>query len=288
MSDAGMFRLQGRTTFDVIFGYASAGVNPDAAGAGFLGEAASVLAHAGATLGWDIQRLQDGKFRAVRNALYGLRVGYAALSNHASTEPPLEVSIRFQGPFAAMKTHACRCLFTDPIASQKGVYLWTMEVNGSERPWYVGQTDRGFGQRMVEHVRGFLSGEYTCFNAEALSRGEYCHADGFEGSSPENLPSIIANFERTSPHALSIVRRMRFYVAAVDKARLNRVEGAIGRHYKKHHPTFMLPGLRECRKIPYDTPLHLTLSSEQLIEGFPTRFTSRLCPSYFRLRWPSS
>jgi hypothetical protein len=144
-----------------------------------------------------------------------------------------------------------------------------MEVNGAERPWYVGQTDRGFGPRMLEHVRGFLSGEYTTFDADALSRGEYRHAEGFEGSWPQNLPSIITNFERTSPHALSIVRRMRFYVAAIAKPHLNRVEGAIGRHYKQRHPMFMLPGLQLPARIPHDTPLRLTLSCERPIEGLP-------------------
>ena len=121
---------------------------------------------------------------------------------------------------------------------------------------------------MVEHVRAFVR-EYTTFDAECLSRGEFRHVDGLEGSWPQSLPSIIANFERTFPHALSIVRRMRFYVAAVDKPRLNRVEGAIGRYYKKRHPTFMLPGLQVPAKIPHDTPLRLTLSCERSIEGLP-------------------
>lgn len=122
---------------------------------------------------------------------------------------------------------------------------------------------------MIEHMRGFLSGEYTTFDADGLSRGEYRHAEGFNGRWPQSLPSIIANFERTSPHALSIVRRMRFYVATVDKAHLNRVEGAIGRYYKQRHPTFMLPGLQVPAKIPHDTPLRLTLSCERSIDGLP-------------------
>jgi hypothetical protein len=234
-----------------------------------LGEAAPALAHAGAALGWDIERLQDERYLAARNALYGLRLGYRFSDNQPSPEPGLEVAVHFYGPFAAVNATQCRCLFTDPIASQNGVYLWAMGVNGSERPWYVGQTERGFGQRMSEHIRGFLSGEYTTYDADALSRGEYRPAPGFEGRWPQNVPLIISNFEQTSRHALSIVSRMRFYVAPLESRHLNRVEGAIGRYYKREHRNFLIPGLQLPAQIPHDTPLLLRVSSDRPLEGLP-------------------
>ena len=57
-------------------------------------------------LGWDVRRLQDEKFVAVE-LLYGLRVD-GGTSNDI-IEPPLEVSVRFQGLRGDEPLHVLVC-----------------------------------------------------------------------------------------------------------------------------------------------------------------------------------
>jgi hypothetical protein len=266
VAEEGLFRLRGRATFDLIFGYVSAGLNGEVRGAVHLGEAATVLAQAGAALGWDIVSLQDEKYRGVRNALFGMSPAYGVSSDARSSEPLLEVQLRFHGPFAAVERSEVPCVFTSPVALKGGIYLWTVNVNGQERPWYVGQTTRAFRDRIAEHVRGFLSGEYRTYDADALGRGEFRRVAGHEGIWPQNIPSLIANFDKLGPQIATLLRSIRFHLAPLDSHH-DRVEGAIGRFYRREHPGYMLPGLQLPAAVPHDRHLRLILSSDTPIDG---------------------
>ena len=166
VSDDDCFRLQGHAPFDIVFGYGSAGVEQDP---GSIGPTArETLANAVRMLGWDPLRLLENRFQPVVNALYGLSLDYSIQGTKPPAEPAIDVDVHFHGPFAAVDDGERPCLFTDEIAVRVGVYLWTIDVGGKERPWYVGQTRRGFGERMGEHLTEFLCGGYPIYDAAAL------------------------------------------------------------------------------------------------------------------------
>jgi hypothetical protein len=76
VEDRGLFRLRGHASFDIVFGYGSAGVGQGVTGSVHLGTTAQeTLANAVGMLDWDLCRLQEARFQPVRNALYGLRLG---------------------------------------------------------------------------------------------------------------------------------------------------------------------------------------------------------------------
>jgi hypothetical protein len=273
--DGDRFRLHGHAPFDIVFGYGEAGVQEFRV---FLGPTIqATLADSVGMLGWDLRRLQEPRFRPVRNALYGLPVGRNTTDMPPHPGPEVDVALTFQGPFAAVDDTDCRCLFRDPIADLGGVYLWTVNVDGAEWPWYVGQTRRGFGQRMAEHLSCFMSGQYTTYDAVALSHGEYRRAKGMvSGVWPQTVPSFLQSYENLVPHIISLIRMLRFHVAVLDENehRLNQIEGAIGRYYKAHpRPelrNFFTPGLKIPAAIPGDQPLRLTLTCEFPITGLPS------------------
>lgn len=268
VAEGAVFHVRGRATFDLIFLYASSGLNSTVPGAAHLGEAAPVLAQSADGLGWDIAVLQEERYRGVRSALYGMSASYGVPVGLRSSEPPLELKLHFHGPFTAVEGADVPCVFTSPMGLKSGVYLWTINVDGVERPWYVGQTRRSFNGRFVEHVRGFLSGEYATYDADALSRGEFRRVAGHEGVWPQNLPTLISNFEKVGPGIARLLRQIRFHVAPLEQAH-DRVEGAIGRHYRREHKGFMMPGLQVPGVAPYDRRLHLVISSETALEGMP-------------------
>jgi hypothetical protein len=209
------FRLQGYAPFDIVFAYGSAGVGQSLPEHVYLSPAAQqTLVSAIEDLNWDIKLLQQEKFRAVRNALYGNALSYGVTDTSVDVRPHRDVPVHFFGPFSAEGVESCRCLFSDPLSAKTGVYLWTVNVGGEERVWYVGQTRRGFGQRMGEHLGGYLSGAYTTYDAEALSHGEH-RAARIVGEQmwPQTLPAFLRDFEQLTPNLIALLRMMRFHLA---------------------------------------------------------------------------
>jgi len=272
-----VFRLRGHAPFDIIFGYGLAGAGQNSWSSHLGPTVQETLANAVGMLDWDLRRLREARFQPVRNVLYGLPVGYGLKEAAPPPGPVVDVSVDFHGPFSALGEDGCRCLFTHEIASRSGVYLWTINVNGREQPWYVGQTRRGFGQRMGEHLAAYLSGQYQAYDAVELSKGLYQRAAGAvdEGLWPQTLPSFLRNSEVLIPNITKLIRLFRFHVAPLEgDAHLhNRVEGLIGRHFKAHADRelrdFFVPGIKLPAAIPYDSAIRLVLSSEAPIAGFP-------------------
>jgi hypothetical protein len=269
------FRLQGHATFDLVFGCGAVGLGTSR-GSEYLAETVKerLLGTVG-TLGWDIRRLHDERFRGVCNALYGSPVGSGlAVGPEAPTQPPLEVHANFRGPFSAAGDNSSKCLFTDPIAHAKGVYLWTILVDGHEQPWYVGQTARRFGSRIAEHLRSTMSGEYQTYDIDKLLQGEYVlAAEGIDAPWPQRLSAVLRNYRVINDHVERLIRVSRFHVAELDPKVLNRVEGALGRYFRGRHSAppirlFFMPGLKVPARIPHDRPLRLTVSTDVPIAGF--------------------
>lgn len=273
--EGGAFRLSGHAPLDIILGYARGAI--DKKWRRYLGAtAADTLSNSINNLGWDVQRLSADDFRPVWNALYGLPLGYGVPeAERPPVADPVEVPVRFHGPYGALENADCPCLFTADVALKTGVYLWTIRVNGVERPWYVGQTRRGFGQRMAEHITCYLSGQYKLSDARALAAGENRLIPGLvEDEWPRTLPLLLGDYQQRVPHIMALISLLRFHVAPLDvsSALLNRVEGAIGRYYQDRDDElrdFFFPGIKLPAEIPYDTPLRLLITSQSAIAGLP-------------------
>lgn len=264
-----MYRLSGHGPFDSVLGYCRAGVNTKWKDA--LGDTASrVLSSSAAMLQWDLERLQGEAFRPMWNVLYGLKPDYSVVAPRPSDGPPIELTVRFSGPYSVLGEPGAPSLFSSEVADRNGVYIWTVPISGQERPWYVGQTRRGFARRMGEHVGGFLAGEYRIHDTQALARGAYVQAPGSpQGRWPEALPQFVSNLPELLPSLIALIRALRFHVAVVDGDQhiYNRVEGAIGRYLMRQEGTGLMPGLKLPAAIPYDDPLRLSISADLPILG---------------------
>lgn len=113
-------------------------------------------------------------------------------------------------------------------------------------------------------------------DAIALSKGECRLAPGIGGGLwPETFPAFLQNYDRLTPNISALVAALGFYFAPLeaDGGCLDRVEGAIGRHFKAHaNPelrAFFYPGLRVPAAIPFDRPVRLLLSSDRPLAGMP-------------------
>lgn len=279
----GCLRLHGHAPFNVIFGYVHAVTVDDPASRSRLGGAGcATIENAARALGWDPERLAEGRLRPFWNALFGFALGYGVVQLPPPSGPATTVAIDLRGPFAAVEGTGARCLFTDPVAGQSGVYLWTIDVGGQQRPYYVGQTRRAFGQRMAEHISAFLSGQYDTLDLGALDRGELRAAwrAGASGLGwPQDLPRFLGRPAEHVRAAVEMIHRLRFHVAVVDgdEHLHDRIEGAIGRHLKQHQDRsvsdFFGTGIKLPAKVPNDKPLRLVLTSDVPLAGMPAEIT---------------
>ena len=271
-----LYRLRGHAPFDIVFGYGMAGSSNSGVKSMHLGPTAQhAFASAVTVLGWDLKLLQEERFKPVLNALYGNPLDLSVVQSGPASGPVTEVPIHFHGAFSAQSGNG-RCLFVDDIGHRTGIYLWTINIDGKECPWYVGQTRRGFRQRMAEHLRSMLSGEYPPYDPAALARGEHKRAQGgVNGQWPSTLPSFLLNYEALAPNIITYIRQLKFHLAPVDgDAHLhNRIEGGLGRYLKEHADPlirdFFFPGIRVPAVIPYDNPIRIVLSSDVSINGLP-------------------
>jgi hypothetical protein len=91
---------------------------------------------------------------------------------------------------------------------------------------------------------------------------------------PQTLPSFLRTCHDVIPNITALIRLIKFHLAPLvgDKHLRDRVEGAIGRHFKQDSALrgFFSPGIKLPPRIPGDRPIRLRLSSEMPLAGLPT------------------
>lgn len=98
-----LFRLRGHASFDIVFGYGSAGVDPDPVRSSRLGPTVQgALANSVGMLGWDLRLLREDRLRPVVNVLYGNPMHYGIQAGEPVAGPAIDVSVHFHGPFSAL------------------------------------------------------------------------------------------------------------------------------------------------------------------------------------------
>ena len=244
--------VEGRASFDLVFLYAYEATREEVSAlAGGLGK---MLKAAVVPLGWDLDELARRENRSVIMVLSGLpkKYGEEAELGDAAVLPELPLKLKFEGPFSLVRDGIVPCLFDDPIGNVSGVYLWTLPVGERRLPWYVGQTARSFVVRHGEHVKSYLSGEYPILDVDSLTEppapqdawktGRDSRPRDTGGAPadlfwPKTIPDFLANHAKHAEAACRLLRIARIHVAQVDTkvASLNRIEGALGRHFKRHN-----------------------------------------------------
>jgi hypothetical protein len=77
----------------------------------------------------------------------------------------IEIPLKLIGPFK------WRELFSQPEASEKGVYLWTTLYEGKCLVHYVGETGISFAKRFAEHTRNIISGLWDICDPVEFAKG---------------------------------------------------------------------------------------------------------------------
>lgn len=136
------------------------------------------------------------------------------------------INLVFEGPYTFLTSKGLPSIFKSPL--KRGVYIWTVPFKNKELIHYVGMTTREFRQRMKEHLKEYLSGEYGINDPVEMKKGSRMRIwDGlYRGA---NIEDFIKKHDQLFPKLVHMLNIYRIYVAQLDceTRLLERIEAAI-------------------------------------------------------------
>jgi hypothetical protein len=185
-------------------------------------------------------------------------------------------TVIWEGPFAWPGYEQLNGLPTLPEYS--GVYLQAFDYDGGFAIWGPGITARPFYKRFREHTRGYLNGDYTVLDSDAVQqRGERREVWHGWGEARKRR----AEFEERRGEITEAVHRMlaamRIFVADVgpDNRVARRMEaGVTDLLYSQSEPLSLLPdrGTSLSRRWPNEEVILVESRSKKILHGIPSPF----------------
>ncbi len=183
------------------------------------------------------------------------------------------ITISGFGPLGFLKSPS---ILEHPSGSQCGVYLWTVNIEENEFIYYVGETGKSFSQRMLGHLKAYISGSYVVLDAAHFAKGEKVIL--WRGMYMEGPKPSILDFVRHQEEYVAQVRSMldlfNVWLLPTDCSRVvrRRIEGAIAAHLY-HQPGLVGElqdkGIRYVKRKPNEDPVHVTIIAPRPIMGLP-------------------
>ena len=143
-------------------------------------------------------------------------------------------TISFRGPYGFLKSEKYPSIFKSSL--KKGIYIWTVLFGKNGLIHYIGMTKRQFKVRIMEHFKGYLSGEYGIHDPEELQKGKsvLIWKGLWRGA---DIEDFIKQHNVLFPKLLSQIKLYKIYVAPLDcEIRLiERMEAAISDYLCKQN-----------------------------------------------------
>jgi len=124
-------------------------------------------------------------------------------------------------------------IFTQPVANQAGIYLWTIPFKNKYLVYYVGETGRSFATRFTEHTRDYLYGFYRVYDPQQFTNGKKRLVWGgmWKPSTrgPHRMLEFLNRYTELSSIIYKFIEQFRVFLAPLDvqKRIRQRIEGAI-------------------------------------------------------------
>ena len=178
------------------------------------------------------------------------------------------------GPFRWYGTSS-DVVFKSELASKKGIYLFTIPYNQSFLTYYVGETGKTFLERLAEHLRSYLTGQYHIYEKDAFVKGEKkLIFEGWLNIKPkeEARNEYFEHCKEYASEMLKFIDAMRLFVIPLkcDKRTIQRVEAAIAFHLKHQSApvgSFQDEGIRYCPKRKDEEPIEVNITNYEIILG---------------------
>jgi hypothetical protein len=195
-------------------------------------------------------------------------------------EQSLEViDLHWRGPYRwpSLGSDADDGAFATAVASNGGIYLWTVEHYDGFLIYAAGITRRPLVKRFREHTRAYRRGIYTIFDMPSMKKGirrEIWHGFWYKKRSAEKQNEYDSRCEEIGLAAEEQLSNFRIFVASVDpKPRLlDRIEAAImNALYAVEGPVSNIPdrGMKLAPRWRSESPILVRNVARVLFHGLP-------------------
>ena len=189
------------------------------------------------------------------------------------------VDLRWSGPHGFLPG-APDSVFQGPVAEQSGLYLWTVQRPNGFLVHYVGQTEKSFGLRHLQHLREYWGGAYTIHQAAAFldgRRNELYRGYGYRGDAWRQIEPFVREHETLLSELRAMLSGIKIFLAPLAAPRRihRRVEGAIVELLYRaggEIGDFQEPGMRREPRRLDEAVIRVRSVSPCLLLGIPAEF----------------
>jgi hypothetical protein len=186
------------------------------------------------------------------------------------------ITVEFVGPFSWLHGNGVPSISETDAGRNKGVYLWTVQLDQGELVYYVGQTGREFAERMLEHFREHMSGGYHLWDPKEFRRGRKVLLwPGRHGRDGERSLSVfIEHFPGLASAVVDLARTYRFFIAPLecDKRLRQRIEAAVAQYLYKSPGMvgeFQIAGLVYRPRLDDEVAVQALIRCKETLIGIP-------------------
>lgn len=144
-----------------------------------------------------------------------------------------EVTVSFAGPFSWPGAPDAPSVFDAQERRDAGIYLWTVPLADGHLVYYVGETGRGFGARLLEHYKQHAAAMYHVYAPAEFSRGEkvLLWPGQYDGSDRRSAKECVLSYSELCSAIKELTFMFRFFLAPLscEGRSRRRIEGAIAR-----------------------------------------------------------
>ena len=187
------------------------------------------------------------------------------------------IEITFEGPFYWVSEPGKTSILESVSCRKSGVYCWSVNYQEKELVYYVGQTGRGFSNRLAEHFYQHASGGYHLYEPSAFLRGEKIQVwpGRYDINHRTTISDFLDHFEELAPVIKQLAGIYRFWVAPMDgdKRLRERFEAAMSIHLFNQPGivgAFQDLGIRYRPRWESEAPLKAKIINYDQIHGLPS------------------
>lgn len=180
------------------------------------------------------------------------------------------MEVRWSGPYSLVGINGHPIIYDVPEAATGGIYLWALPIDGRHLIHYVGIARDNVAARQAEHMRHYLSGNYSIYEPKQFSQAQrsaiYQPKDG--------LACFLAGHRELCDSLFEQVNQLHVFfapIAGADREMLERIESSVievlrqagGRAFA------FLDNMRLSRCVPTEQRMTITVYGHEKFEGMP-------------------
>lgn len=190
------------------------------------------------------------------------------------------LNLNWKGPYKFSDPNGID-IFTSPEGKMKGIYIWTIPFQKSYLTYYIGETKRSFRERLVEHMKEYLSGIYQIYDPDLFLEGkkEVLWKGMWKNTPLTNMGMYLGKYAELAPKTQRFISLFEIFLIPMseEKRIVQRVEASIANHLYDQEGvvgSFQDSDIRYSPRWDEEDPITVIIEGSIPILGFPKEFTA--------------